>query len=129
MTHTFAEMEVSRATFKEISDQLQAAGYHQAFVDGAIDMHGIALVPMNPPGPTPFRVLVSADAFWQISEILRGAKLHRPLHDGALDMSGIVLEMSRAPQPGPLQVSAPARWWLIGACLLFAAAGVLGWAI
>jgi hypothetical protein len=99
MTHTFAEMEVSHATFREVSDQLQAAGYTHAFVDGAIDMHGIALVPMAAPGPVPLRVLVSADAFWQISDTLRGAKLWRPLIDGALDMSGICLEMARGPLP------------------------------
>ena len=42
-THTFAELEVSSETFKEIANKLREAEYSHAFVDGAIDMHGIGL--------------------------------------------------------------------------------------
>jgi hypothetical protein len=42
-THTFAELEVSEATYLEIWELLAKAGYHHAFIDGAIDMKGIAL--------------------------------------------------------------------------------------
>lgn len=43
MTHTFAKLEVSEKTYKEIKEKLEAAGYHHAFVDGVIDMNGIGL--------------------------------------------------------------------------------------
>lgn len=47
MTHTFAVLEVSAATFHEIRQKLAEAGYAQAFgkTDGrlTIDMHGIGL--------------------------------------------------------------------------------------
>lgn len=44
MTRTFATLEVSDRTFKEISESLRLAGYNHAFTaDGKIDMHGIAL--------------------------------------------------------------------------------------
>lgn len=43
MTHTFAELEVSAAAYDEIAGKLREAGYGHAFVDGAIDMHGIGL--------------------------------------------------------------------------------------
>jgi hypothetical protein len=36
-------LEVSRATYLEIYTLLAEAGYHHAFIDGAIDMKGIAL--------------------------------------------------------------------------------------
>ena len=42
-THTFAELEVSREAYLEIYTLLAEAGYHHAFIDGAIDMKGIAL--------------------------------------------------------------------------------------
>jgi excisionase family DNA binding protein len=52
-THTFAELEVSPATYAEIERLLRDAGYAHAFVDGAIDMHGIGLKrgvePLAPP--------------------------------------------------------------------------------
>jgi len=43
-TYTFATLEVSRETYDEIEAKLREAGYDHAFVDGAIDMHGIGLV-------------------------------------------------------------------------------------
>lgn len=43
-THTFAELEVSPETYREIEGKLRQAGYHHAFVDGAIDMMGIGLI-------------------------------------------------------------------------------------
>lgn len=43
MTHTFVTMEVSRAAYDEIAGKMRDAGYGHAFVDGLIDMHGIAL--------------------------------------------------------------------------------------
>ncbi len=46
VTHTFATLEVSDRTFKEIKRKLKKAGYDHAFVDNnTIDMHGIGLVP------------------------------------------------------------------------------------
>jgi hypothetical protein len=42
-THTFAELEVSPTTYDEIRQKLEDAGYQHAFVDSAIDMHGIGL--------------------------------------------------------------------------------------
>lgn len=42
-THTFATLEVSQAVFDEVEKKLREAGYDHAFVDGLIDMHGIAL--------------------------------------------------------------------------------------
>jgi hypothetical protein len=43
-THTFATLEVAGSTYDEIREKLKSAGYEHAFVDGAIDMHGIGLV-------------------------------------------------------------------------------------
>jgi hypothetical protein len=43
-THTFSTLEVSRETYGEVERLLKAAGYDHVFVDGAIDMMGIALV-------------------------------------------------------------------------------------
>jgi len=52
-THTFAILEVSAQTYDEIRGKLQDANYHHAFVDDAIDMHGIGLAPSDDsPGPT-----------------------------------------------------------------------------
>lgn len=46
VTHTFATLEVSDRTFKEIKRKLTAADYGHTFInDGKIiDMHGIGLV-------------------------------------------------------------------------------------
>ena len=44
ITRTFATLEVSAASYDEIYELLAIAGYHQVFIDEAIDMHGIALV-------------------------------------------------------------------------------------
>lgn len=51
MTYTFAELEVSESTFDEIAQKLKDAGYDHAFIDNAIDMHGIGLVKEKPPEP------------------------------------------------------------------------------
>ena len=43
-THTYACLEVSAQTYREIADALRAAGYDHAFNEkGEIDMHGIGL--------------------------------------------------------------------------------------
>jgi hypothetical protein len=42
-THTFAELAVSEEAYDEIYTLLAEAGYHHAFIDGAIDMNGIVL--------------------------------------------------------------------------------------
>ncbi len=45
VTHTYALLEVSRETYKEIADKLRAAEYDHAFMPGGeIDMHGIAIL-------------------------------------------------------------------------------------
>ena len=45
MTHTYALLEVSNATYQEVKRKLMDAGYaHAINSDGEIDMHGIALV-------------------------------------------------------------------------------------
>lgn len=51
MTHTYAILEVTPATFEEISDKLKARGYSQSFIRDhtndptlvTIDMQGLAL--------------------------------------------------------------------------------------
>jgi len=43
ITHTFTELAVSEEAYHEIYTLLAEAGYHHAFIDGAIDMNGIAL--------------------------------------------------------------------------------------
>ncbi len=50
VTHTFAELKVSAAAFDEIAARLRAAGYDHAFIDGAIDMHGLGLTRAEAPG-------------------------------------------------------------------------------
>ena len=42
-THKLAELAVSEEAYHEIYTLLAEAGYHHAFIDGAIDMSGIAL--------------------------------------------------------------------------------------
>jgi hypothetical protein len=43
MTHTYAVLTVAPDTYDYIAILLRLAGYDHAFVDGLIDMHGIAL--------------------------------------------------------------------------------------
>ncbi len=44
MSHTYALLEVSPATYVEIRRKLEEAGYQHAFHNnGVVDMHGIAL--------------------------------------------------------------------------------------
>jgi len=43
MTHTFSLLEVTHSTYDEIESLLHEAGYGHAFIENAIDMHGIAL--------------------------------------------------------------------------------------
>lgn len=44
-THTYVELEISKAAYDEIAGKLKAAGYDHVFMeDGAIDMHGLALI-------------------------------------------------------------------------------------
>jgi hypothetical protein len=51
MSHTYALLDVSWETYKEIRNKLEAAGYQHAFgTDGEIDMHGIALTMEHPDG-------------------------------------------------------------------------------
>lgn len=50
-THTFAELEISDAAYREIEALLKTAGYDHVFVRGSeaptMDMHGIGLVPKS----------------------------------------------------------------------------------
>lgn len=54
-THTYVTMEVSQAAYDEIRQKLVDAGYQHAIhdhnfqIDECLDMHGIALVPVEPP--------------------------------------------------------------------------------
>jgi len=48
MTHTFAALKVSNQVYEEIEKKLREAGYDHAFIDGAIDMHGIGLLRGGP---------------------------------------------------------------------------------
>jgi hypothetical protein len=48
VTHTYAVLRISKATYDEIKKKLEEAGYDHAFHDDGdgdvlIDMHGIAL--------------------------------------------------------------------------------------
>lgn len=43
MTHTFAKLEVSESTYKEIEKILKEAGYQHAFIEDTMDMSGIGL--------------------------------------------------------------------------------------
>lgn len=45
MTHTYAELEISKAAYDEIADKLRRAGYDHVFNGEVIDMHGLALTP------------------------------------------------------------------------------------
>ncbi|MDQ3562701.1 MAG: hypothetical protein M3436_00700 [Pseudomonadota bacterium] len=56
MTHTYAVLEVSQATYDEIKAKLIEAGYNHAFHAHLIDMHGIALKPPDHPTPEYFGV-------------------------------------------------------------------------
>jgi hypothetical protein len=51
-TRTCVTLEVSEITYAEIAGKLRIAGYDRAFnPDGAIDMHGLALVKETPRDP------------------------------------------------------------------------------
>ena len=66
MTYTYALMEVSEATFNEIKQKLEEAGYdhaiHRAYDPDhaeprtALDMHGIGLVLKSPEGREELRL-------------------------------------------------------------------------
>lgn len=43
MSHTYAVLEISQDAYEEIARKLREAEYWHVFVDGVIDMHGIAL--------------------------------------------------------------------------------------
>lgn len=43
MTHTYAVLEVSKQTYREIKEKLITAGYTHVFDDDIIDMNGIGL--------------------------------------------------------------------------------------
>ncbi len=54
-THSYAILKVSRAAFDEIRQLLESAGYSDQFdmdeEGDLIDMHGIALQPVDTSGP------------------------------------------------------------------------------
>jgi len=51
MTHTYAVLDVTRATYEEIRAKLDAAGYADRFhEDGLIDLHGLAIQPQEEEG-------------------------------------------------------------------------------
>ena len=55
MSHTYAILGVSPATYREIRTKIEDADYHHAFHGDVIDMHGIALSEepaTEPPTPT-----------------------------------------------------------------------------
>ena len=53
-THTYALMDVSSATYREVKRKLLDAEYgHAVTRDGRLDMHGIALVQEEPPPAPP----------------------------------------------------------------------------
>lgn len=53
-THTYAGLEISQSAYDEIAGKLRDAGYDHAFDadTGAIDMHGIGLLPDGKPAGT-----------------------------------------------------------------------------
>lgn len=51
MTHTYAELGISKSAYDEIVGKLRAAGYHHAFHEGGVDMQGIGLVVERDPKP------------------------------------------------------------------------------
>lgn len=59
MSHTYATLEVSAAAYDEIAQLVRDAGHGDAIQpDGAIDMHGIALLraPEQSASPAPYRL-------------------------------------------------------------------------
>lgn len=54
-THTYAILDVTAETFRELQQKLEHAGYHHAFKedDGSliIDLHGIAIRDEDEPAP------------------------------------------------------------------------------
>lgn len=73
MSRTFAVLEVSPSTYEEVAAKLKAAGYDHAFVDGDVDMHGIAL---RPDAPGDVRQATFEDHLQRIGELLGAAMLH-----------------------------------------------------
>jgi len=77
MTHTYARLEVSEATYDEIRGKLETAGYDHAFHGGTIDMHGIRLCKNHQAEDRVHRVRKPVDveitppSAGQLTEILR----------------------------------------------------------
>lgn len=105
-THTFATMEVSNLTFREIEARLRSAGYDHAIdVDDGTPMlmlDGIAAVPVDPK-----KLEGSTDAEWTIEQIEHERELIEVLADttikvrvrrylGLLDLAQATLEHSLA---------------------------------
>lgn len=64
-THTYATLDVSASAYDEIAASLREAGYDHVFMeDGAIDMHGIALVKDRNAG--------DSQMSWSISPEIKG---------------------------------------------------------
>lgn len=63
VTHTFVELELSRAAYDEIAAKLREAGYDHAFMeDGAIDMHGMGITRQESEADTIARMLKEIEA-------------------------------------------------------------------
>lgn len=115
MTHTFVELGVSQPVFAEIARKLKDAGYDHAFVDGAIDMHGVGLTVEPPKVPErTAKPLLCLDFDGVIHSYASGWKgadvIPDPPVPGALQFIAAAVEhftvavySSRSGQPGGVQ--------------------------
>ncbi len=96
MTHTYAEVAVSKAVFDEVKAILKAAEYEHAFIDDdTIDMHGLGLICGSPqpaevlPG-TPFSL-----AFNAVQRAVHRNAREKGFWDGkTLDIPGVGLTLA-----------------------------------
>lgn len=98
-THTFATLEVSPSTYKEIEDKLRAADYQQAFGDNAIDMHGLALTraPLTGEALAEHSAMLTElqqhrAALSRIATKLIGLGVFRPVYEGGADAAWLNIE-------------------------------------
>lgn len=89
MTYTYAIMEISQSAYDEIATKMRDADYGHAFgADGEIDMHGIAVMPIQveqPVAPSNLRwyVCPTCDYKFHATDERFCPKCHEREHTGA----------------------------------------------
>lgn len=85
-THTYAELRLSPAAYKEIAEKLKEAGYDHAFMEnGVIDMHGIGV---SNEDPELKQMLFGSDILPSMVTIKRGERVSLVVQLGTVVRKG-----------------------------------------